>query len=204
MGVTDYFLVASAIVTVALAIWLSGAARVLFRYRGKMLFTCPETGKAACVNVAAMDAARTSLTGRPQIHLGKCSRWPEREQCGQECLSQVGADPQNNLVWTKVSNWYRGRACVYCRKPFLDLHWHDHKPALLGPDGKTVEWDEVPAEKLPEMFETHLPVCWSCHIAETFRRKYPERVVERPGNRGPMGELLIEQKKDEASTVRQG
>jgi hypothetical protein len=191
-----YLLIATIIVAVAVTVWLIDGGRVLFRYRGKMLFTCPETGKAACVNVAASDAARTSLTGRPKIHLSECSRWPERQNCGQQCLSQLGADPQNCLVWTKVSDWYRNRTCVYCHKPFGELHWHDHRPALLGRDRKTVEWSEVPAEKLPELFETHLPVCWSCHIAETFRRKYPERVIDRPGNRGPMGESLTDRKKD--------
>jgi hypothetical protein len=191
-----YLLIATIIVAAAVTVWLIDGGRVLFRYRGKMLFTCPETGKAACVNVAASDAARTSLTGRPKIHLSECSRWPERQNCGQQCLSQLGADPQNCLVWTKVSDWYRNRTCVYCHKPFGELHWHDHRPALLGRDRKTVEWNEVPAEKLPELFETHLPVCWSCHIAETFRRKYPESVIDRPGNRGPMGESLTDRKKD--------
>jgi hypothetical protein len=186
MTTTPYLLIAIvvAISLAAAAAWLTGAVRVLLQYRGKMLFTCPETGKAACVKVAIADAARTSLTGRPNLQLSECSRWPERQSCGQECLSQLGADPQSCLVWTKVSDWYRGRACAYCHKPFLELHWHDHRPALIGPDGKTVQWSEVPADKLPEIFEAHLPVCWNCHVAETFRREYPEKVVDRPGNRG--------------------
>jgi hypothetical protein len=193
-------LVALVILLGALVFWFAEAVRVFFRYRGRMLFTCPETGKAACVKVALADAARSSLTGRPQIHLSECSRWPERQRCGQECLSELGADPQNCLVWTKVSDWYRGRACAYCHKPFLELAWHDHRPALVGPDRKTVQWNEVTPEKLPELFETHLPVCWNCHIAETFRREYPEKVVVRPGNRGPMGELLTECKKQDAAS----
>jgi hypothetical protein len=195
-----YLLIATLILAAAVTVWLTDAARVLFRYRGRLLFTCPETGQSACVKVAAGDAARSSLVGRPKIHLSDCSRWPERQNCGQECLSQLAADPQNCLVWTKISDWYKGRSCVYCHKPFSEQHWHDHSPALLGPDRKTVEWREVPAEKLPELFETHLPVCWSCHIAETFRREYPERVVDRPANRGPMGELLMVHKKDEAAS----
>jgi hypothetical protein len=196
-------LIALAILVPAVAVLLTDAARLLFRYRGRMLFSCPETGKPACVKVAAADAACSSLTGRPRIHLSECSRWPERQDCGQECLSQLGADPQNCLVWTKVCNWYRGRACAHCHKPFLELHWHDHRPALVGPDGKTVQWNELAPEKLPEVFETHLPVCWSCHIAETFRREYSERLVDRPGNRGPMGEFLTAHKKNAVSSGTQ-
>jgi hypothetical protein len=194
-----YFLIALAIFVAAMVIWLTGAARVFFRYRGRMLFTCPETRKAACVKVAAADAARSSLTGRPGIHLSECSRWPERQNCGQACLSQLGADPQNCLVWTMVSDWYRGRTCAFFHKPFLALHWHDHRPALVGPDRKTVQWSDFAPEKLPELFETHVPVCWSCHIAETFRREQPERVVDRPANRGRMGEFLTHHEKGQAS-----
>jgi hypothetical protein len=57
----------------------------------------------------------------------------------------------------------------------------------------------VAAENLPEIFATHLPMCWSCHIAQTFRREHPEMVIDRPGNRGPMGELLTEHKRNDFS-----
>jgi len=201
MTLTIYLFIgiASAILVTALAVWLTGAVRVFLRYQGKMLFTCPETGTSASVKVAAGDAARSSLTGHPKIHVDECSLWPKRRNCGQECLSQLGADPQNCLVWTRVSDWYRSRTCAYCHKPFLELNWHEHRPALLSPGGKTVQWSEVAPEKLPELFETCLPVCWSCHIAETFRREYPEKVLDRPGNRGPMGELLTHRSKHEHS-----
>lgn len=86
------------------------------------------------------------------------------------------------LVWTIITRWYQGRNCVYCHKPFKGIHWHDHPPALVDYERKTVQWDEIPAEKLQEALGTHLPVCWSCHIAETFRREHPELVVDRPAH----------------------
>jgi len=190
MSLKMYLLAVTIAFAAALAIWLTDAVRVYLRYRGKMLLTCPETGHAAAVKVAAGEAALTALRTRPHVCLSECSRWPERQGCGEECLSQLGADPRNCLVWTKVIDWYRARSCAYCHKALRELNWHDHRPALLDPAGKTVQWSEVAAERLPEVFETHLPVCWSCHIAETFRREHPEMIVDRPGNRGPMGELL--------------
>jgi len=195
---TANFLFMSATVLLALAVAVVSvvALRVYLRYRGKMLVRCPETGKTAAVKVAAGDAARSALLEHGEIHLKECSRWPERQSCGQDCLSQVGADPQSCLVRTKVADWYRGRTCAYCHKPFGELHWHDHRPAVIGPNMKTVQWSEVAPQDLPEIFETYLPVCWSCHIAETFRREHPELVVDRPGNRGPMGELLTEHKEE--------
>jgi len=169
------------------------STRTYLKYRGKRLVTCPETRKPAAVHVNAGQAAVDVLEGKPvRIRLDRCSGWPDRERCGQECLSQIENDPGGRSVWSIAQQWYRGRACAYCRQPIEKIHWHDHRPALLSPEKKIVQWNEIPAEKLPEVFETHLPVCWSCHIAETFRREYPERIVDRPWKRGAMGEYIAE------------
>ena len=72
--------------------------------------------------------------------------------------------------------------CVYCHKPFGELRWHDHPPALLNGERKTVQWNEIPADKLQEALGTHRRVCWSCHMAQTFRREHPELVVDRHEN----------------------
>jgi len=38
----------------------------------------------------------------------------------------------------------------------------------------------LPPERLRATISNHPPVCWDCHIAETFRRTYPELVTDRP------------------------
>src|SRR5262245_21049577 len=76
------------------------AIRAYFRFKGKMLVTCPETKKPAGVSVDAADAAEQSLVGEPHLRLRECSRWPERQGCGQHCLSQVEAAPEDCLVRT--------------------------------------------------------------------------------------------------------
>src|ERR1041384_2571745 len=81
------------------------ALRPYFSFRGKRLITCPESHKPAAVEVAAGKAARTALLGDPTLRLNQCSRWPERQDCGHECLQQVEPDPENGLVWTMASNW---------------------------------------------------------------------------------------------------
>jgi len=153
--------------------------RAYFDYRGKRLITCPETHKPEAVDVAASEAAVGAFLSEPTLRLRECSRWPERKDCGQECLQQIEIDPKNCLVWNIVSKWYEGKCCVFCRKEIGPLHHLDHAPALLGPDHITVEWKDLRAEQLPEIMETHRPVCWNCHIAETFRRTRPGLVVDR-------------------------
>jgi len=113
------------------------------------------------------------------LRLSECSRWPERENCGQDCLRQVEADPESCLVWNIVSKWYANKNCVFCHKPIGTLRHLDHSPALLGPDYKTIEWNQLRPEELPNVFARFQPVCWNCHVTETFRRLHPELVVVR-------------------------
>jgi hypothetical protein len=153
--------------------------RAYFAYRGKRLITCPETQAPAAVDVAAGEAAVGAFLTEPTLRLKDCSRWPERQDCGQECLQQIEVDPENCLVWNIVSKWYGGKSCVFCHKQIGPLHHLDHAPALLGPDARTLEWNQFRPEQLPEVFSKHQPVCWNCHVAETFRRTHPELVVDR-------------------------
>lgn len=153
--------------------------RAYFKFRGKRLVTCPETKAPEAVNVAAAEAALGVFFNEPTIHLNQCSRWPERQGCGQDCLQQIEADSQNCLVWNIVSKWYEGKSCVFCHKPIKPLQHVDHAPALLGSDFRTTEWKDISPEKLPEVFSTYQPVCWDCHVAETFRRLHPELVTDR-------------------------
>jgi hypothetical protein len=148
-------------------------------FRGKRIITCPETRKTAAIEVAAGKAALTTVFGEPTLRLDSCSRWPEHKDCGQECLQQVEADPDNCLLWNIVSNWYEGQNCVYCHQRFGPLQHLDHAPALLAPDGTTAEWNEFRPEQLPDVFSTFQPVCWNCHVAETFRHVHPELVTDR-------------------------
>jgi hypothetical protein len=73
-----------------------------------------------------------------------------------------------------------GTPCAFCRRPIVQTAFLDHYAALLQPDGTTVEWPAVAPERLRGALSTDPPVCWDCHIAETFRRLYPELVTDRP------------------------
>ena len=154
--------------------------RAYLQFRGKHLVTCPETRKPEAVNVAAAEAGLGVFFNEPTLRLKECSRWPERQNCGQDCLQQIEADSQNCLVWNIVSKWYEGKKCVFCHQAIGALHQWDHAPALLGADFKTREWKDVAPEKLPEVFSSYQPVCWNCHVAETFRKIHPELVTDRP------------------------
>ena len=168
------------VVAVIAAIVVYRAFRTYLKFRGKRIVSCPENHLAAAVDVSAGKAALESAVGAPHLALSFCSRWPEREGCGQDCLAQIQESPHACLVWTIVNQWYAGKECVFCHQPFHEIHWHDHPPALLDEENRTVEWKDIHAENLQQAFRTHLPVCWNCHIAQTFRRVHSELIVVRP------------------------
>ena len=178
-----------ALILLAVALWFGfrWLVRSSSRYRGSRIVACPETKKPAIVEVDSLHASLTSTVGLPDIRLDECSRWPIREQCGQECLVDLDVAPERCLVSGVLMRWYRDKNCVYCRKPFKQLQWVDHRPALLRADGTLLGWNEVALDKLRNVLETHSPVCWDCYIARKFLRDHPDLVVIRPWQNGVSG-----------------
>jgi len=159
---------------------LPTAAQAYFRWRGPRLVTCPENKEAAAVEVDAAAAAIGELAGQARVRLQDCSRWPERHDCGQECLNELRTAPDENLLRNLVRRWCDRRVCALCHKPIdtslFSLSWI----GLRMPDGSLRRWPELPAEQLPEMFACLDPVCWDCLIEEKFRERklHPDRGAE--------------------------
>jgi len=154
---------------------------VLRVYRGTRLVECPETKLPAAVKIDAVRAALTVFGDEPsRLRLADCSRWPEKAGCGQECLGEVERDGASCLVRNIVAEWYRGKSCAFCGKQIPEVKWNEHRPALLAPDGMTVSWKDVKPENLPELFSTHKPVCWDCHVVQGVVRERPDVLTVRP------------------------
>jgi hypothetical protein len=152
------------------------------RYRGTRVIICPETKKPAAVEVDVRHAAVTAATSRPDLRLRSCSRWPERQDCGQECLLQIELSPEDCLAHAMLVHWYKGKRCAFCDKLFAEIHWSARKPALLNREGKTIEWQEIRPENIPAVLATHKPVCWDCHNLQVLIREHPGLVYERPSH----------------------
>src|ERR1035437_6990811 len=63
--------------------------------------------------------------------------------------------------------------------PFGAIEWPAARPALLQGDRISVEWSQIPAEKLAETLAVAQPVCSACHLANKMVREHPELVVDR-------------------------
>ena len=80
------FLIAASLILLMPALW--GLA-IYQRYTGSRAVTCPENGRQVAVSFDAVHAAITGLGGHSELRLTDCTRWPERMDCGQECISQA-------------------------------------------------------------------------------------------------------------------
>lgn len=179
----EIVLIAAAAVMAAagLAYILRQSGKAFWKFRGKRVVTCPETNAPAGVEVDALHAAATApFGGGVDLRLKACTRWPEREPCGQECLAQIEAAPEECSVRYMLASFYAGASCVLCGAPVNEIHFAGHKPAFLGPDRKPVAWNDVLPEDLPRVLATHDRICWNCYVAESFRFEHPDLVIEDP------------------------
>ena len=178
-----FFSFIAAVALVALYVAVKALYRMVsayLKFRGTRVVVCPETREYAAVEVDAGHAATTTArAGHAELKLYQCTRWPEHAGCAQECLGQIERAPGDCLVRTMLTEWYEGKSCAFCGKPIGEINWVEHKPALLSPDHRLIDWKAVPPEKVPGALATHRAVCWNCYIAESFRAEHPELVVDR-------------------------
>lgn len=74
----------------ALLIPIGWAMAKTWRYaRQSRQLTYPETGALAGVGLDPRFAMRRHAAGAYEFRVLRCSRWPERRECAQECLAQI-------------------------------------------------------------------------------------------------------------------
>ena len=175
-----FYAIGTLVVAAVLYVTLRTPLQRYFQARGDRVVNCPDNGQVVAVRVDAAHAALSRSAAPDHFRIDACSRWPEKSGCGQACLAQIEAQPFDCLVRTQVERWYADKTCAICGKAVGDLDWTRHKPAVRSPEGVTMEWGEIPAESLWNVMASHSPVCWDCHVAETFRRRRPDLVIDNP------------------------
>jgi len=147
-----------------------------FKNRGRESVTCPDSGQTADVAVDRKFAFWTALRGRQHSRLESCSRWPEKGDCGQECLAQLDASPEN--VERLLKKWYEGQTCAICARELTPADWQRSRLAVLDGDHKLFELREITLEGLPAALQNVRPLCWTCHQEERARQAVPVRVFK--------------------------
>jgi hypothetical protein len=101
------FLAGACLILLLPALW---GEQTYHTYREGRTVNCPETHAPVSVRFNALRAAWTSLAGPPRLRLADCTRWPERADCGQDCIPDaVRAKPAS---WVDHVPW-RTRRVVH-------------------------------------------------------------------------------------------
>ena len=157
---------------VAAAMYVAAAVVALWRLRGQRVVICPRTNQPAAVAVTPLEIVRTAIGGQGNIAIRDCSRWPDHAACDEACSAQVAIAPFATRVFAVAERFYTGKACALCLRAIAPLRSVGAQPGLLDRSRKqppsTIAWTDAPAEALPSLFATHLPVCASCHRREQF------------------------------------
>ena len=91
----------------------------------------------------------------PGIRNFVCSRvpaGPSGPAAARSVSSRSRRRREDCLVRTRLTRWYEGSRCELCGREIGEIHWGDHRPALMSPDRRTLEWDEVRPEALAEVW----------------------------------------------------
>ncbi len=83
------FAVAIAIIVCIAGFFLARMLIEFVQFRGRRQVLCPETGGVAIIRIDALHAAVSSAVADPDLQVIDCSRWPERQNCGQECVLRI-------------------------------------------------------------------------------------------------------------------
>jgi len=178
--------VIGAVVLVALPIGFS--LQSYFRNRGRRTVVCPDNREPVTVEVDNKFAFRTALRGQEHERLESCSRWPEKGDCGQECLAQIDPSPEN--LERLLQKWYQGKTCAICERPLGPADWRRSRLALLNEKQKLFELRHMQLDEIPSALDHMAPLCWNCHQEERARQAEPPRILK--GDRRRFGPPIEE------------
>jgi hypothetical protein len=145
--------------------------RAFFRVRGEPFIIPPEERGVA-----------GAIVTQPHLGFGD-GESPGGRLAGTDSVhAERPAGTLGKQALTTLRQWYVGRECAVCRREIGPVHITEPRPGLLNvasPGREILSWDDIPADHLEAVLDSHLPVCPSCNFAESFRREFPERVIDR-------------------------
>jgi hypothetical protein len=53
------------------------------------------------------------------------------------------------------------------------------QPAVLSADKMSVEWSEIPVDRLREILAESKPICFACHMANRMVQDHPDLITDR-------------------------
>jgi hypothetical protein len=88
--------------------------------------------------------------------------------------------PHDHATTVLLKRFFDGKACAICNRTIPPVQRTGMRPGLFNPATHVAHsWDEIPNADLAAVLEAELPVCSACQVAESFRQRFPDLVVDR-------------------------
>jgi hypothetical protein len=124
-------------ISVLLAALVFQGVRTWLELRGTRLVICPATRTPAAVEVDVRHTVITGAAGLRELRVRDCSQWPERNGCGQICLSEIEEAPCDCLAHEVVRRWFQDKSCALCGRPIGPAYGQGQPPAFnCRPQGR--------------------------------------------------------------------
>jgi hypothetical protein len=147
-----------------------------YRNRGHLSVICPDSEQPAVVEVDRKFAFLSAWRGQEHSRLQACSRWPEKSDCGQECLEQLEDSPEN--IERFLRKWYEGKSCAICQRALTPSDWRRSRLAVLNQQQQLFELRQMFLENLQSALQDMRPLCWNCHQEERERQAVSPRILK--------------------------
>lgn len=147
--------------------------------RGRHGIICPETRNPADIELDGRYAMQTAAHNYEHSRIASCSRWPEKDECDQECLAQVNPSPEN--IERLLSKWCSGKVCGLCDRALRASDWAFSRIGWLDENRKLIELHDIELKNLQQELQDKRPLCWTCHLQERERQAKPP--APRKGDR---------------------
>jgi hypothetical protein len=171
-----------------LVVYVGIAVIAWIRLRGTRVVVCPETHEPVAVTLDRGHAAVTAVWEAADLKLATCTRWPLPVDCDQACVSQIVQPGNETQPATIAAHLFKGQRCGICGLAIDPVDTGALPPGLLDPvTHDVVAWNDVPPERLRAEFKARRALCANCTLAESFRRRFPDRVVDRLPRSGITG-----------------
>ena len=150
---------------------LAATLHTYYENRGRKAVKCPDTDQTADIEMDHGFALKTAMRGQERSRVQSCSQWPQHGECGQECLVQVDASPENleRLFARSLS----GSTCASCTREITPSDWRQGRLGVLDQEHRLFELRDMPVDDLQAVLRETRPLCWTCHQEARARNILP-------------------------------
>lgn len=145
-----------------------------FRNRGRRPVVCPDDHQNAEVEVDPKFALHAAMQGKELSRVQTCTHWPQNGECGQECLAQVEATPEN--LDRLFKKWFEGKPCTICARAITPSDWRFGRLGFLNDEFKLIELRQIDLLELGSVEAPKRPLCWTCHQQQKQRQSAPVQI----------------------------